>query len=63
MARTAASALADGTSDTAFYENKLATAQYFAQRFVPDAGALRRKIEAGGDAVMALGEEAFATAA
>ena len=42
---------------------KIATARYFADRFVPDAGALRRKIEAGSDSLMALGEEAFSTAA
>jgi hypothetical protein len=30
---------------------------------VPDAGALRRKIEVGSDSLMALDEDAFATAA
>ncbi|WP_370176961.1 acyl-CoA dehydrogenase C-terminal domain-containing protein [Alteriqipengyuania sp.] len=63
MARVAKAALADGTGDAAFYEAKLATARYFADRYVPDCGALRRKIEAGSDSLMALGEEAFATAA
>ena len=63
MARVAKAALAEGTDDKAFYEAKIATARYFADRFVPDAGALRRKIEAGSDSLMALGEEAFATAA
>ena len=33
--------------DAAFYEAKLVTARYFAERFMPDAGALRRKIEGG----------------
>ena len=63
MARVAKAALAEGTDDKAFYEAKIATARYFADRFVPDAGALRRKIEAGSDSLMALGEEAFSTAA
>ncbi|MGN6497664.1 MAG: acyl-CoA dehydrogenase C-terminal domain-containing protein [Tsuneonella sp.] len=63
MARVAAARLAEGAADTAFYEAKLTTARYFAERFVPDAGALRRKIEAGAEAMMALPEEAFATAA
>ena len=61
-ARQAQAALAAGTEDKAFYEAKIATARYFADRFVPDAGALRRKIESGSESMMALGEEAFATA-
>ncbi|MBO80270.1 acyl-CoA dehydrogenase C-terminal domain-containing protein [Citromicrobium bathyomarinum] len=63
MARVAKAALAQGDTDKAYYEAKVATAHYFADRFVPDAGALRRKIEAGSDSLMALGEDAFATAA
>ena len=63
MARVAKAKLAEGAEDKAFYEAKIATARYFADRFVPDAGALRRKIEAGSDSLMALGEDAFATAA
>jgi hypothetical protein len=62
MARTAAEALAAGSGDAAFYEAKLVTARYFAERVMPDAGALRRKIEAGAEAMMALPAEAFATA-
>ncbi len=62
MAKAAGEALAAGTTDTAFYEAKLVTARYFAERFTPDAGALRRKIEAGAEAMMALPAEAFATA-
>ncbi|MCH2487359.1 MAG: acyl-CoA dehydrogenase C-terminal domain-containing protein, partial [Erythrobacter sp.] len=49
--------------DKAFYEAKLSTARYYMDRYLPDAGALRRKLEAGSDSLMALGEEAFATAA
>jgi hypothetical protein len=63
MAKTAQAALANGSDDASFYENKLQTARYYADRFLPDAGALRRKIEAGSESLMALGEEAFATAA
>ena len=62
MARTAAAALDAGAGDTGFYETKLATARFFGERITPDAGALRRKLEAGAEAVMALPLEAFATA-
>jgi alkylation response protein AidB-like acyl-CoA dehydrogenase len=62
MGVVAVDALANGSSDKAFYETKLTTARYFGERFTPDAGALRRKIEAGSAAVMALAVEAFATA-
>ena len=62
MAKVSAEALAGGASDKAFYEAKLITARYFAERFTPDAGALRRKLEAGSEAMMALPIEAFATA-
>lgn len=67
MAKVAQAKLAgggeDAVSDRAFYEAKLVTARYYSERYLPDAGALRRKIEAGADSMMALGEEAFATAA
>ena len=63
MAKVAAAALAGGVEDRAFYEAKLTTARYFAERHLPDCGALRRKIEGGADSVMALPVEAFATAA
>jgi alkylation response protein AidB-like acyl-CoA dehydrogenase len=59
MARAAAEKLAVGAEDRSFYEAKLVTARYFAERFAPDAGALRRKIETGSEAVMALPPEAF----
>ncbi len=63
MAKVAAAKLAEGAEDKAFYEAKLTTARYFAERFMPDAGALRRKIEAGSDAMMELTPEQFETAA
>ncbi len=62
MARVAAARLAEGAGDTAFYRAKLTTARYFFERHGPDCGALRRKIEAGAEAMMALDEDAFLTA-
>ncbi len=63
MAKVASAALADGTEDKAFYEAKMTSASYYSERFLPDTGALRRKLEAGSDHMMALSEDAFATAA
>ena len=63
MATVAAARIAEGSDDRAFYDSKLMTARYFAERFTPDAGALRRKIETGAETMMALPEEAFLTAA
>ncbi|MXO73851.1 acyl-CoA dehydrogenase [Altererythrobacter aerius] len=63
MAKLATARLAAGPDDAAFYQAKVTTARYFFERYVPDAGALRQKIEAGSDAVMALDEDAFLTAA
>ncbi len=62
MAQAAVKVLDGGTQDTAFYETKLTTANYYMERFLPDCGALRRKIEAGSATMMALPVEAFATA-
>ena len=62
MAGAAQRALTAGTGDKGFYEAKLVTARYFAERMLPDAGALRRKIEAGSDAMMALDPAQFAYA-
>ncbi|WP_157219775.1 acyl-CoA dehydrogenase C-terminal domain-containing protein [Flavisphingomonas formosensis] len=59
MARTAQVLLDEGEGDPAFLEAKLVTARFFAERIMPDAGALRRKIEAGSEALMALPAEAF----
>ena len=60
MAKVAADKLAGGgAEDPAFYHAKLITAQHYANAFLPDAGALRRKIEAGSEALMALPVEAF----
>ena len=60
MAEAAQKAIDEGRGDKAFLEAKLVTARYFGERFLPDAGSLRRKIEAGSDAMMALTPEQFA---
>ena len=62
MATAAQAALDAGSGNAKFYETKLVTARYFAERFIPDCGALRRKIEAGSEAIMALEPEMFAVA-
>jgi alkylation response protein AidB-like acyl-CoA dehydrogenase len=59
MARASAAALAAGAEDEAFHQAKLVTARFFAERVMPDTNALRRKIEAGADTLMALPVEAF----
>ena len=59
MASAAQTALDSGTEDKAFMEAKLVTARFFAERIMPDTGALRRKLEAGAEAIMALPAEAF----
>jgi alkylation response protein AidB-like acyl-CoA dehydrogenase len=60
MARAAVAGLAAGGDDAAFLEAKLITARFYAERIMPDAGALRRKIEGGADSIMALDPELFA---
>lgn len=60
MARASLAALDGGAEDKAFYEAKLITARYFGERYTPEAGALRRCMETGAEAVMALPVEAFA---
>jgi alkylation response protein AidB-like acyl-CoA dehydrogenase len=59
MARASSAVLANGAEDRGFHEAKLITARFFAERIMPEAGALRRKIEAGAETVMALPVEAF----
>ena len=46
--------------DDPFHAAKLATARHYALRTLPDCGALRRKVEAGAEALMALSPEQFA---
>jgi alkylation response protein AidB-like acyl-CoA dehydrogenase len=59
MASAAQTALESGAEDKAFMEAKLITARFFAERMMPDTGALRRKLEAGSEAMMAMPVEAF----
>ena len=62
MAKAASEALASGEDNAKYYEGKLVTARYFSERFFPDAGSLRRKIEGGSEAIMALDPGMFAVA-
>jgi alkylation response protein AidB-like acyl-CoA dehydrogenase len=62
MGQASLSALDAKVGNAAFYETKLVTARYFSERYMPDAGSLRRKIEAGSEAIMALTPEMFAVA-
>ncbi|WP_174298815.1 acyl-CoA dehydrogenase C-terminal domain-containing protein [Sphingomonas bacterium] len=52
----------DAAFGTAFLDAKLVTARFYAERMLPDTGALRRKIESGAEAVMALPPEMFLAA-
>jgi len=59
MAGISARLKGESGEDAAFHEAKLATARYFADRELVTAGALRRKVEAGAESLMALPIEAF----
>jgi hypothetical protein len=61
MARAATDAIARGGGKEGgdFYEAKLTTARFYAQRELPVSTALRRKIEAGAESLMAIPAEAF----
>ena len=59
MARASSAAIEAGAQDRAFHEAKLVTARFFSERIMPDAGALRRKIEGGAESLMVLPMEAF----
>ena len=59
MAKAASAALTGDPADKGYYEAKLVTARFYGERMLPDAGALRRKIEGGADSLMALPVEAF----
>ena len=43
-----------------FHDAKLVTARHYAERTLPDCGALRRKVQAGSEALMALQPAQFA---
>jgi len=59
MARAAQAQIDAGEGDRRFLDAKLVTARFFAERMLPDTGSLRRKLEGGAEAVMALPVEAF----
>jgi alkylation response protein AidB-like acyl-CoA dehydrogenase len=59
MAGAAARLKDEAGADAAFLDAKIATARFFAERELVAAGALRRKVEAGAESLMALPEEAF----
>ena len=60
MAAAAQEALkGEGREGRDFYDAKLVTARFYAQRELPTSGALRSKIEAGAETLMALPAEAF----
>ena len=52
-------AVAAGAGDTALHQGKLAVADYYARRVLPQAGGLAASIAAGEGAIMALAAEAF----
>ncbi|WP_137785814.1 acyl-CoA dehydrogenase C-terminal domain-containing protein [Sphingomonas sp. 3P27F8] len=62
MATAASELKTAGEGDAAFLDAKLVTARFFAERMLPEAGSLRRQIEGGADAVMALPPEMFRAA-
>ena len=62
MAVAAASLKEAGEGDAAFLDAKLVTARFFAERVIPQAGALRREIEGGAGSIMELPPEMFAAA-
>jgi len=59
MAAAAQRALDAAAGDTSFHDAKLAVARFYAERELPLSGALRRKIEAGAEALMMIPAEAF----
>jgi len=59
MAAAAQRALDASSGDTSFHDAKLAVARFYAERELPLSGALRRKIEAGAEALMKIPAEAF----
>ncbi len=59
MAGVSARLKGESGEDAAFHDAKIATARFFADRELVSAGALRRKVEAGAESLMALPIEAF----
>jgi alkylation response protein AidB-like acyl-CoA dehydrogenase len=59
MAVIAVEKAPQGGPDAAFYQAKLATARFYVERILPQAGALLFSIKAGKGAMMAMEEAAF----
>jgi hypothetical protein len=59
MSSASSRALAEAADDRSFHEAKLATATFYAQRELPASTALRKKIEAGAEALMRIPAEAL----
>ncbi len=62
MAKAATVQIDAGEGDVKYLEAKLVTARFFAERIMPDAGSLRRKLEGGAEALMALDPDLFLAA-
>ena len=59
LAAASKRALDGGSTDNAFHDSKLITAEFYARRELPMSGALRKKIEAGAGTLMKIPAEAF----
>ena len=60
MAEAAQRKLKEGANgSTEFLERKLVTGRYFVERILPEAAACRKRLEAGGETMMALPADAF----
>ena len=59
MAEAALTAKANGGGSDPFYDAKLATSVYFAERVLPEAGAHLAKVKSGAGPVMALSADVF----
>ena len=54
IAKISSAALASGTEDPTFHENKMITGRYYMKRRIIETGALLAEIQAGSDELMAL---------
>lgn len=59
IARAALAALANGTDEPAFYENKLRTARYYFSHMLPETVIHRTRVEAGSENLMELDAASF----
>ncbi|MBO3758887.1 acyl-CoA dehydrogenase C-terminal domain-containing protein [Ciceribacter sp. L1K22] len=59
MAKSANEALAAGTGDADFYQNKLLTGRFYMERIMPETALRKTRIETGADTMMEMAAEAF----